>query len=95
VRRNRHKDDAVEVTMSSLVQIVAALLVLAAFALQQAGTLTPRSLPYLLLNVVGASVLAVEGVLERQWGFLLLESVWALIAAVGLVQSLRPWAVPA
>jgi len=71
------------------VQILGSLLILAAFALSQRDVLSTRSRVYLVLNLVGSAVLAVEAVLERQWGFLLLEGVWALIAAAGLVGALR------
>ncbi|MGY0235235.1 CBU_0592 family membrane protein [Longispora urticae] len=74
--------------MGQTVQIVGSLLVLSGFALAQAGVLNPKSLVYLWLNVVGSTVLAVEAVLERQWGFLLLEGVWAVVSAVGLIQVL-------
>jgi hypothetical protein len=70
-----------------LVQIIGALLVLAAFALAQARALTPTARAYLVLNVAGASILAVDAFVEQQWGFLLLESVWALIAASGLARA--------
>ena len=39
-----------------------------------------------MLNLVGASVLAVEAYVEQQWGFLLLEAAWAVIAAASLVR---------
>jgi hypothetical protein len=75
--------------MGHVVQIGGALLVLAAFALAQArvlSVLTPQARSYLVLNLVGASVLAVDAYVERQWGFLLLEGVWAVIAAWGLAR---------
>jgi hypothetical protein len=75
--------------MHPLVQIAGALLVLAAFALAQARLLTPEARSYLILNVVGASVLAVDAYLGRQWGFLLLEGAWALIAGWGLARPRR------
>ena len=75
--------------MSQAVQVVGALVILAAFAAAQARRLDVRSRTYLVPNVVGAGALALDAWRERQWGFLLLEGVWALVAAFGLVREIR------
>lgn len=67
-------------------QIVGALLILVAFAASQFGAMDPHSRLYLVLNFLGSLVLAVLAWRERQWGFLLLESVWAVVSLWGLVQ---------
>jgi hypothetical protein len=72
-----------------LIQIAGSLLVLAGFALSQWGVLNPRSRRYLVLNAVGSAILAVDALDTRQWGFLLLEGVWAIVSTVGLVGVLR------
>jgi hypothetical protein len=73
--------------LAQLVQILGSLLVLTAFAAAQLGALSMDSRSYLALNVVGAAVLAVVAAHEQQWGFLLLETVWALVSAWGLASS--------
>jgi len=73
----------------TLLQVFGALLVLVAFAASQAGRLDPTSVLYLLLNLVGAALLAVLALLDRDWGFLLLEGVWALVSLAGLVRAGR------
>lgn len=75
--------------MEQLVQIVGALLILAAFAAVQYDRMRPDSRLYLALNLVGSAILAVLALVESQWGFLLLEGVWAVVSALGLAAALR------
>jgi hypothetical protein len=75
--------------MDQLLQIIGALMVLAAFAAAQFHLLDARSYPYLLLNMVGSAILAVLALEERQWGFLLLEGVWSLVSLVGVLLRVR------
>jgi hypothetical protein len=75
--------------MDQVVQIVGALLILAAYAAAQFHYLDQDSLAYLVLNLVGSAILAVLAWREEQWGFLLLEAVWALVSAWSLVRVRR------
>ncbi len=72
-----------------LVEIVGAVLILAAYVSAQFAGLSRRSYPYLLLNLVGAALLAVLAARDGQWGFLLLQGVWALVALWGIVGQPR------
>jgi hypothetical protein len=75
--------------LAQLLQLAGAMLVLAGFTLAQLRVLDPQSLAYLILNVVGAAILAALAFEERQWGFLLLEGVWTVVSVAGLVGRLR------
>ncbi len=63
-----------------LLQLTGSLLVLAAFCALTTRRTEPTAVPYLLANVFGAGLLAVDALHLHQWGFLLLETVWALVA---------------
>lgn len=75
--------------MDQAIQIVGALLILAAFGGAQAGRLDQRSVAYLVLNLVGSAILAALAAVESQYGFLLLEGAWAVISARSLWGELR------
>jgi hypothetical protein len=75
--------------MDQVLQIIGALAILLAFGLSQFGVLRQRSYPYLLLNLVGAILLGVLAYAAQQWGFVLLETVWAIVSAWGLGQLVR------
>lgn len=73
--------------MEQVVQVLASLLILTAFVGVQRGRIVPDSRHYLTLNVSGSAVLAVLAVVERQWGFALLEVVWAAVSGYGLLAT--------
>ena len=72
--------------MAQVVQVAGAILILAAFAAAQFGWLHTSSRLYLVLNLVGSIILAVLAWYEEQWGFLLLEGVWAIVSGWGLIR---------
>ena len=72
--------------MDQLIQIVGALLILAAFAAVQFDRMHPDSRLYLALNLVGSAILFVLAIVAEQWGFVLLEGVWAVVSGWGLLR---------
>jgi hypothetical protein len=72
-----------------LIQVAGSLLILAGFAAAQAGRMSIDSARYLVLNFVGSAILAVLAFIDQQWGFLLLEGVWAIVSLWSLAQLVR------
>jgi protein-S-isoprenylcysteine O-methyltransferase Ste14 len=75
--------------MDQVVQLIGAVLILAAFVLAQMRRMATDSVVYLALNAVGAGLLAVVAVLARDIGFTLLETTWTVVSTAGLVRYLK------
>lgn len=73
--------------MYDIVQIVGSLLILAAFVLTITGKISQSTYSYLIANTVGSAVLTATAILSREWGFILLEGVWALVSLISLVRK--------
>jgi hypothetical protein len=74
--------------LEPLIELVGAVLILSAFVLAQLGRLRTASLTYMVLNFVGAGILAVVAALDGDTGFLLLEGVWAVVSGFGIARLL-------
>jgi hypothetical protein len=72
--------------MDQVVQLIGAVLILTAFVLAQQRRMTTDSVAYLVLNAVGAAILAVVAVVDGDIGFTLLEGTWTVVSTVGLVR---------
>ncbi|MEO8286935.1 MAG: hypothetical protein ABI670_10925 [Chloroflexota bacterium] len=75
--------------MIQAISIFGSLLILSAYIANQFKRLGPSDLLYNLLNLVGSAILATIAVIEQQWGFLLLEGVWALISVWTTLKALQ------
>jgi hypothetical protein len=75
--------------MLQVVSVFGALAILAAYAANQLRLIGPSNLSYSVMNFVGSTVLAVIAVIEVQWGFILLEGVWAIVSLWAMITILR------
>ena len=75
--------------MDQVIQVIGALMILVAYAAAQTGRWATNSLVYLWLNEVGSVILAVLAAMTENWGFLLLEGVWAIVTAHSLLKHRR------
>ncbi len=75
--------------MTQAISLIAAFLILAPFAAVQAGKMSVAGRAYLAMNLLGSVALAAIAFESRQYGFILLEGVWAIVSAVGLARAFR------
>jgi hypothetical protein len=74
--------------MLDVLQIVGAVAVLIPFVAVQLGRMKPSAPAYLWFNLGGSGVLAALALIDHDWGFLLLEGVWAAVAAWSLARRM-------
>lgn len=75
--------------MDQAIQIIGSLLVLIPFVLAQLGRMRTSSLPYLILNFIGSAGLTGDAAKDSQWGFVLLNGVWAVVCLRTIVKHAR------
>jgi hypothetical protein len=76
--------------MEQIISVVGALLILAAYAGIQMGWIDRTQPGYSWLNLIGALILTVVAFRAQQWGFVLLEGVWAVVSVPPLLQRRSP-----
>ena len=72
-----------------LMSVVGALMVLAAYGLNQGGVWRELHAGYLTLNIVGSLMLGVVAIADQRAGFILLEFAWAGLGLVGVARVIR------
>ena len=72
-----------------IISVLGALAILGAYVANQFRLIGPSNISYSDMNFIGSAVLTVIAVIEVQWGFILLEGVWALVSLWGIITLLR------
>jgi hypothetical protein len=81
--------------VTQLLSIVGAALILGAFAALQFRWTGPLGVWYLVANIVGSACLAVAAAIEALPAFIVLNTVWGLVAVRSLIVVLRGRGKPA
>ena len=66
------------------------LSILLAYFLSSTNRLSPKSLAYILMNLIGAAMACLASMLIAYWPFVVLEGAWTLVSAGALWGYLRP-----
>ena len=73
--------------MDQLLSAIGAVLILLAFWLLQTHRVRPDDRGYQLMNLVGAMLLATAAFMTEGWAFVVLNTVWALVALWALIRG--------
>ncbi|HET7071927.1 MAG TPA: hypothetical protein VFI40_13965 [Nocardioides sp.] len=73
--------------MYDFVQITGSLLILTAFVAALDGRMKQSSYRYLAANAIGSVALTGTAVVSHEWGFILLEGVWAIVSGYSIVRK--------
>ncbi len=76
--------------MAQALSLIGAAFVLVGFAALQTGHMSPQHVAYHLVNLVGALSLAGSALITQTWGFVILNTVWAAMAGIGLLRPYTP-----
>ena len=72
--------------MVQIASLIGAFLILAPFVGLSLKKMDANDLSYNALNFFGALILAVTATIDRNYGFILLETVWSFVGLVGLIK---------
>lgn len=72
-----------------LVGTLGVSILLIAFALNLANKLSSASIPYLVMNIIGAALAGVSSYMIRFWPFVVLEGVWTISSLIMLTRSFK------
>lgn len=68
---------------------IGAAMVLGAYVALQVGWLKPERSAFNLLNASGSLFLGICAVIDRRWGFIVLETVWTIVSVAAFVRERR------
>ncbi|MEA2416858.1 MAG: hypothetical protein QOI58_3515, partial [Thermoanaerobaculia bacterium] len=72
-----------------VLQMIGAILILAAFGAQQFQRLEAETKTYQMLNLIGGFCLCVAAIAVHQYGFILLEGSWTVVSAWGVWRVMK------
>jgi len=67
---------------------IGVLQILLAYFLNVIGRVSSKSLAFILLNLIGASMACFASVLLKYWPFIVLEGVWAFVSLYSFINYL-------
>jgi hypothetical protein len=73
-----------EAVFYQVISFIGAVLILAAYMALQLNRLPAETITFQTLNLFGGIFLCITAVAMRQYGFILVEGLWAILSAVGL-----------
>ncbi len=76
-------------TLGDWLGSIGVAILLVAFLLNLMKKITESSVPYLLMNTIGAALTCVASILILFVPFIILEAVWTLVSLITLIKVLR------
>ncbi len=76
-------------TTTDWIGFIGVAILLIAFFLNLRNVIKKESIPYLMLNLIGAGIACYASILLAFWPFIILEGCWSLVSAYGLIKYMK------